>query len=238
MKTQHDIASYVSSLRDRLHLRPEVLERIVTETEAHLQDRAAAHMAEGQDRREAESLAIADFGPAWRVALRFRLAYLDIWKGLAWTVALLLIAQRVFSICYVAINPHLGVRHALMGEVMIGGLAIFLIAGFFVTAIFPRRAVLAAGIFASALSAFDSWRLIGMLRRTAGSEWSGHIWNGWQSGFSVRTSSTIAPHFVVYGDWIILLELLIYIAWTLMGVWVAGAIRAKVAGKRARRAIA
>ncbi|HEY3411462.1 MAG TPA: permease prefix domain 1-containing protein [Armatimonadota bacterium] len=238
MKTQNDIASYVSDLRNRLHLRPEVMERIIAETEAHLQDRASAHMSNGMGRSEAESLAVAEFGPAWRVALRFRLAYLQPMKVIAWTVALLLIAQRVYSIYYVSINPRLGVMHALMGEMMIGGLAVFLIAGFVVTAVFPRRAVLAGGLVASVLSAFDSWQLVGMLRRTAGSEWSGHIWNGWQSGFSVRTSSTLHPQYVVYGDWMIILELLIYIAWTLMGVWVAGAIRAKIAERRARRAIA
>ena len=232
MKTQHDIASYVSSLRGRLHLRPEVLERIVTETEAHLQDRAAAHMAEGQDRREAESLAIAEFGPAWRVALRFRLAYLDVKKVLAWTGALLLIAHQLY--CFFTWSaPWPRAITFVAAE-----LPAWLILGFVAMTLFRRRIVWGAGLVSIAITV--CWCYLEIWVWPASQYLVRHIWSGWQSGFCFSYPAGVPASTLIncLRDTLIFSVLIWTFAGTLIGVWVAGAIRARIAGKRARRAVA
>jgi len=232
MKAQHDIDSYVSDLRRRLHLPAEVLERIVTETEAHLQDRTAAHVANGRDRREAERLAVAEFGPAWRVALRFRLAYLDVWRVLAWTGAVLLIAHQLnWYLSWCPLWPR--AISFLAAE-----LPASLILGLVVMTLFRRRTIWGAGLVSIA---FTVWYFyLEMWVTPAVPHTVRHIWSGWQSAFCVSypggpPASTLMN---CLRDTDIFNVLIWAFAWTLMGVWAAGRIRETITDWRARRATA
>lgn len=233
MKTQYDIDSYVSALRSRLHLKPEVRERIISEIEAHLQDRAVAHVADGMDRREAECLAVAEFGPAWRLALRFRLAYLDAKKMLAWAGALFLIARRVHY-TYSAVPPSVFGKYwyFFVGRSVVGA-GISLALGFGVTYLFPRRLVLGAAVATAASPAYWWIRMF-----VLGDMMAVHVWNGWKSVVVVRSLYVPSHVFAQYRDTQLILGLLLSFAWILMGVWAARAIRAKFAQMYSGRAVA
>lgn len=245
MKPRNDITTYVSSLRGRLHLRPEVLERIITETEAHLQDRTAAHMGSGIDRREAESLAVAEFGPAWRVALRFRLAYLDLKKVLAWISAVLVVGHHLWGAFVFASDPHGRPWFASL-EYVAGYPTVSLICGLVCTALFPRKLWQGAALISMALTAFVVRGFVNSADRLGYYTLVGHVWKGWRSGILFQpVERTIAGTSVPYHsspycltDLQILGWLLMNFVWILVGVWVAEALREKIAGRRARRALA
>lgn len=238
MKTQHDIASYVSSLRARLHLRAEVRERIVSEAEEHLQDRAAAHVADGMDRREAESMAVAEFGPAWRVALRFRLAYLDLKRVVAWAAVLGLISYRAYG-TYPAVaslrNPALPFGYL---PILVADIMRCLGSGVIVLVFFPRRLLFGAGVVSAVPIALSWWFLLcappaGYVAR--------HIRCGWQSGFYIGLTHPASLAHVhktlILRDSAMITDLAFDFVWAVMGVWVAGAIGAKLPRVRRSRPI-
>jgi len=236
MNESNTIEAYVTNLRSRLHLDPEAVERIASETEEHLRDRAAAHAGTVMDQRQAETLAIAEFGPAWRVALRFDVEYLQPLKLLAFAGVILF---AVLAFC----RGSWQTETALWTFSLLTALAVidvWLAIGFVLTALFPRGIFRGAVVISIAWVAFSTWMQVSGGRPMA-SVPAVVIWDGWQSGIYyllrppsfTRAFNATAVQFASIPE-----SLLLTIAFTLSGVWASGWFRRKLAGSRGGRATA
>jgi hypothetical protein len=111
--------------------------------------------------------------------------------------------------------------------------------GFIVTAIARRRVILGAALMSTAYCAFMWWMILGFSRPA--DYVVRHTWNGWQSGFYEHWSH-VDPFYpprniILLRDSWMITGLVSSFAWTLIGVWAAGRIRARLAQRRSRAVV-